>query len=91
MQFIFGTVCPLKAFTNISCPACGLTHATIYLFMGNLKKALSYNLTVIIWLPTILLFILDRYIHKLKIDIFPFFFILAGLITIIWYFVKIFI
>lgn len=89
MQIIFGTVCPLKALTGIPCPACGLTHATIYLFTGNIKKALSYNPTVLIWVFVILLFLFDRYIYKLKINIFPFFFIAASLITITWYLIKI--
>lgn len=85
MQLFFGTVCPLKAFANIPCPACGLTHATIYLLMGNFKKALSANPTVLLWLGTIFLFFFDRYIHPIKFKVFPYLFSIVSIITIVWY------
>ncbi len=85
MQIQFHTICPFKALTGFPCPACGLTHATIYVFMGEFSKAFSANPTVLLWLITIFLFALDRYIYSLKIKIFPYFFILVGIITIVWY------
>lgn len=85
MQIKFGTVCYLKAFTGIRCPACGLTHATIYLITGRWKDAFMANPTVLLWLSCIALFFIDRYIYKLKIKIFPYFFIVVGIITFIWY------
>lgn len=90
MQIVFGTVCPLKAFTGISCPACGLTRATIHLVTGNFKEAMLLNPTVFLWLTIIVLFVIDRYIYKLKIKIFPHCFIIVALITIFWYFINIF-
>ena len=48
MQICFGTICPMKAFTGISCPACGLTHATIYLVTGRWQKAFESNPTVLL-------------------------------------------
>jgi hypothetical protein len=86
MQTIFGTVCPLKAFIGITCPACGLTHATIYLLTLNFKQAFNSNPTVLLWLITLIFFTFDRYIHKLKFKIFPYLFIIVGIITIVWYF-----
>lgn len=88
MQIGFGTVCPLKAFTGITCPACGLTHATIYLLTGRFREAFSSNSTVILWMIVIFMFIIDRYVCKLKFKVFPYGFIIVGLITIIVYFVK---
>ena len=88
MQFFFGTVCPIKAFLHVDCPGCGLTHAVIYLFMGRLNDSVSANPTAILWLISIMLFIIDRYIYKLKIKPFPYLFIITGLITILWYFIK---
>lgn len=85
MQIMYGTICPLKAFTGIPCPACGLTHATFYFFIGRFSEAFLFNPTVLLWIVTIFLFIFDRYIYKLKIQVFPYFFIVVSIITIIWY------
>lgn len=90
MQILFKTVCPLKAFTGINCPGCGLTHATIYLFTGKIKESLDANPTCIFWLITIFLFIIDRYIKQLKIKPFPYLFIITAIITITWYFINIY-
>lgn len=85
MQYFFKTVCPLKAFTGIDCPCCGLTHATFYLFTGRIKDSLSANPTCILWLVLIFLFFIDRYIKPLKIKPFPYMFIFVFIITFIWY------
>ena len=85
MQIIFGTVCPFKAIFKIPCPACGLTHATFYLFTFRWHKALEYNPTVFLWWISIILFIVDRYIHPLKIKPFPVYFIITSIVTFIWY------
>ena len=89
MQVFFGTVCPLKAFVGISCPGCGLTHATFYLFTGRIRESLEANPTCIFWVISIVLFIVDRYIKPLKIKPFPLLFVITSIITIIWYFVNI--
>ena len=85
MQIVFKTVCPFKAITKIPCPACGLTHATIYLLTGRLKESLNANPTCILWLITIFIFSYDRYIKQTKIKPFPFLFIIVSIITIIRY------
>ena len=85
MQVLFGTVCYLKAFTGIPCPACGLTHATLYLFMGKFKESFLANPTALFWIISIVLFLFDRYIYKIKIKVFPYLFIIVGIITIIRY------
>ena len=91
MQIYFGTICPFKAFTGMDCPGCGLTHAAIYLLKGNFQKSLEANSTCILWLVSILIFLIDRYIYKLKIKPFPIIFIIVGLITnfrYIYYIIK---
>ena len=88
MQINFKTVCPFRAIFHFRCPACGLTHATIYLFLFRLHDAWSANPTVYLWIPTIILFCYDRYIKKLNIEIFPYCFICVGLITFMWYFLS---
>lgn len=91
MQIKFGTICPLKAFTGIPCPGCGLTHASIYLFIGQIKKSLEANPTAILWIIAIIAFFIDRYIKKIKVKIFPTFFTIIGVITIAVYILKYFI
>lgn len=56
---------------------------------GNIELYLNSNPTAIIWIISILLFLVDRYIKKLKINIFPLLFIIAGITTIIWYTINI--
>lgn len=85
MQIQFHTICPFKALTGFPCPACGLTHATIYFLKGDFREAFLANPTVLLWIITIFLFGIDRYIHSLKIKIFPNCFIFVGIITIIFY------
>ncbi len=85
MQLHFGTVCPIKALFHFSCPGCGLTHATYYLFVGRWKDSLLANPTCILWLCTFFLFFYDRYRTELKIKPFPFLFIVASIVTLVWY------
>lgn len=85
MQITFGTVCPLKGIFHITCPGCGLSHATFYLFTGRIKDSFSANPSCFFWIVTIFLFFFDRYIKPLKIKPFPILFILCSLITLIIY------
>ena len=86
MEKLFHTVCVFKALTGIPCPACGLTHATIYLLSGRFDMAMKTNPTVILWIIVIGLFFVDRYIFHFNKKIFPKYFIVVCIITIIWYF-----
>lgn len=88
MQWVFETVCPFKAITKFPCPGCGLTHATIYLFTGNIKEAFNSNPTVFLWICLIICFFIDRYIYKFKIKIVPIGAIVVSIITLIWYIYK---
>lgn len=84
-EILFKKICPINILFNIDCPGCGLTRATIALLKGDIYSSLNYNPTCILWLITILLFIIDRYIKKLLIKPFPYLFIIVSIITIIWY------
>lgn len=70
-QLIFETVCPFLILTNIPCPACGLTRASIYLLTGNVEQAIQMNWTVFLWFVLIVGFIIDRYIKSLRFRLFP--------------------
>ena len=87
-QTIWGDVCWFKIVTNIPCPACGLTRASVSLLRGDISKTIEYNSSVFLWWITIILFFIDRYIHKIKgYIICP---IITCLYTIIIYIIKIF-
>lgn len=88
MQIFFGQICPIRIFLHTDCPGCGLTHATIYMFTGQLDKAFQANYTVFLWWGLIALFFIDRYIYKFKINILPIFFIIVCSITILRYLFK---
>ncbi len=88
MNIAFGTICPVKGFFNVPCPACGLTHASIYLFTGKIKQSFEANLTCILWIIAIILFFIDRYVHKLKFNFFNVYLIITALITITVYIYK---
>lgn len=89
MQIIFSTLCPIKAIFGIDCPGCGLTHATIYMLTGKFSDAINANYTVFLWWGLIILFLIDRYIHKLEIKVFPDMTSVVAMITIIRYIIII--
>lgn len=82
MQIVFSTFCPIKAIFDVGCPGCGLTHATIYMLQGQFEKAVNANYTVFLWWGFIILFFIDRYVHKFKINIFPNVLIFVSVITL---------
>ncbi len=50
--FVLG--CPIKNIFNVTCPACGVTHAWIYLFQGKFSAAFKSNF---LFLPLTILFL----------------------------------
>ena len=89
MQIIFSTLCPIKAIFNVDCPGCGLTHATIYILKGQFIEACNANYTVFLWWGLIILFFIDRYVNKFKINWIPSLLIIVSAITLIRYVVNI--
>lgn len=85
MELIFHKTCIIKILFNVDCPGCGLTRAGITFFKGEFRKSLHYNYSFIFWLITFILFVIDRYIKKIKIKPFPVLFIITCLVTIIRY------
>ena len=55
------------------------------LLVGDISKALHYNYTFIFWLIAFILFVINRYIKKLKFKPFPSLFVLAAIASIIRY------
>lgn len=61
-QYFFHTVCPWAILTGLSCPACGLTRAAVFLFMGRFSDATQMNAAIYLWLPLIVWLCLFRYV-----------------------------
>ena len=53
LTFGFIVGCPIKKAFNITCPACGVTHAWLYLFEGKIFEAFNSNF---LFLPLTILF-----------------------------------
>jgi len=83
MQIFFSTLCPIQALFHVNCPGCGLTHATIYMVTGHFIKAFDANYTVFLWWGLIIILFIDRYIHKFRIKVFPYFVAFVAIITLI--------
>ncbi len=46
--------CPVKSTFGVECLGCGLNHAAIALFQGDLKNAFEYNWLIFVYIPVIL-------------------------------------
>ncbi|WP_408072166.1 DUF2752 domain-containing protein [Butyrivibrio sp. JL13D10] len=55
-----GIPCVFRLFTGLKCPGCGLTHAYLALFKGNIHAAMDYNILSVTLLPVLGLFILYK-------------------------------
>ncbi len=45
------SLCLIRNVFGVKCPGCGMTRAISCIFHGNFKKALQYNMLVVIVLP----------------------------------------
>ena len=55
-----GIPCVFRLFTGLKCPGCGLTHAYLALFKGNIHAAMDYNILSVTLLPVLGLFLLYK-------------------------------
>lgn len=56
MDRFFGTICPMRLFVGLPCPACGMTRATILIFLGEFRAA--YEMYPLIYFVYFFLFLL---------------------------------
>ena len=49
------TICLIKNTVGYECLGCGMTHAIVSIFHGNLDKAIQYNWKVVIVLPSLVM------------------------------------
>ena len=77
-----------KQFQEQNAHGCGLTHASIYIIKGELRKAIDANYSVFFWWGLIIIFIIDRYIHKLNNKIMPVVFSITIIVTMVRYIMK---
>lgn len=88
------SLCPLKRLIGYPCPLCGITRASIFLFLFQFQKAFEMNPSIFCILCWIIYLLYNRYLHKTnyKKKIFFSFIILILLIFLIygikmfWYF-----
>ena len=63
----YGIPCVFKLVTGFKCPGCGMTHAYIELFKGNIHGAAEHNVLSITLMPILLLYLLYKGIVFVKI------------------------
>jgi hypothetical protein len=56
----FGIPCIFRLATGLKCPGCGLTHAYLTLFKGNIHGAMDYNILSVTLMPVLGLFLLYK-------------------------------
>ena len=62
MKLVFHQLCPVKKFLGIPCPGCGLTHGCFYVLTFQWRQAWNWNPTSFLWVPSILFWIVNRYV-----------------------------
>ena len=53
-------LCPLRAFTGLYCPGCGMTRGLHQLLHGNVAAALAYNPLIVLIVPIVLYWLLSE-------------------------------
>jgi hypothetical protein len=84
-KYLFDNICPFVILTGFPCAGCGLTRAVFFLCTGDFFKAIHMNLTVLVWIPFIIWFIIRRYIQGKGLKHLTIVLILICLITLIYY------
>lgn len=62
----YGIPCVFRLVTGFKCPGCGLTHAYLELFKGNIHGAMEYNIMSVTMMPVLGLFLFYKGIILLK-------------------------
>ena len=64
-----GIECPIHELTGIYCPSCGITRLIFSLFELNIAKAFRYNQYIFILLCLSIVYLIIKYLFKIKISI----------------------
>ena len=89
---ISGIGCPIKWFTGISCPGCGMSRSAMYLLQFEFAKAFEYHALTIFAIPAFLYMVLgkkpllgsikkDKIFHTIFISVFLAYYIIRLLIV----------
>ena len=62
----YGIPCVFRLVTGLKCPGCGLTHAYLELFKGNIHGAIRQNVLSITLMPVLFLYLLIKAIIFVK-------------------------
>lgn len=66
-EIAFHHICPMVIVTGLPCPACGLSRAVGYLFVGEFRKSLACNPFAIFWILFAAYFAYMRYVCGMKV------------------------
>lgn len=66
-EIVFHHICPMVIVTGLPCPACGLSRAVRYLFVGDFRQSLASNPFAIFWLLLAAYFAYMRYFCGKKV------------------------
>jgi len=66
-ELVFHHICPMVIVAGLPCPACGLSRAVSYLFVGEFRKSLACNPFAIFWILFAAYFAYMRYLCGMKV------------------------
>ena len=78
---LMGISCPIRYFTGLSCPGCGMTRAFLSLFRLDFKSAFYYHPLFMLPILAVILYLLRKKLPKLLINISAFTMIIAFVIV----------
>lgn len=63
-KFEIGIPCIFNKLTGLKCPGCGMTHAMVEIWNGNLDAAMQYNALSLTAFPVVCIYAFYRYIKE---------------------------
>lgn len=86
LYYIIG--CPIRFFTGLPCPGCGMCHAAYYLVTGNINLAISYHPLIFIMPIILAIAIFYKRFSRTSLTFFLVFFVTLFIIVYIYRFID---
>lgn len=87
-SLLTGEICPLRILTGLPCPGCGLTRAGLLVLTGHWGNAAQMNLTIFLWIPSLICLFLEHYLFPSVKKYAIAFLIVTCILTLIYYTVR---